>query len=131
MLASFLFSLCVLAQAQPNSPQKQPAPPTKRAANEVRVLQEKLNLTQDQVLKCNVLILNRSILVDSLKANPSGNRRSDRQSLKAALQDTDQQINAQLTDDQKKLYQQWKEEKKERRREKKFKTDSTVTPNVQ
>ncbi|HZE86238.1 MAG TPA: hypothetical protein VE035_18085, partial [Puia sp.] len=53
--------------------------------------------------------------MDSLSADHPGNRRADMRSRRKILQNTDRQINALLSDDQKKLYQQWKVEQREQR----------------
>jgi len=92
--------------------------PTKRAAHQLSVLQEKLNLTQDQVSQVNMILLNRETSLDSLKNHPSGDRKSDIRSRRQLARGSDQQINALLTDDQKKLYQQWKDTQKMERLEK-------------
>lgn len=92
--------------------------PTKRAIHQIKVLQEKLNLNEDQVDQVHMVLMNQAISLDSLKANPSGNVKADRKSRKEIVQDADQKINALLTDDQRKLYQQWKDDQKAQRMQK-------------
>ena len=104
------------SEYQANGPQK--GTPTKRAAHQLNVLQEKLNLNQDQVIQLNMILLNRETSLDSLKTNQSGDKKSDMRAHRNIARGADQQINALLTDDQKKLYQQWKETMKEERIEK-------------
>jgi protein CpxP len=90
------------------------ASPQKRSAHQLVVLQKQLDLTRDQVMQVRILLLNQAISLDSLKTNPSGNKKSDRYDHRRIVQGTDQQIKALLSDDQKKRYDAWKEEQKEK-----------------
>lgn len=85
---------------------------TQRAAHQLNMLQQKLNLNQDQVIQLRMILLNEDIALDSARNNPSGDRKSDNYSRRTILQDADQKINALLTADQRPLYAQWKEEQK-------------------
>jgi hypothetical protein len=129
-----LFLLCTLflhtlVKAQsvdpytPRQPQQQPRTPkdsaTKRAARQLKTLSRALNLNEDQVLQLQVILINRDIVMDSLFHNPSGNQRSDGQARRSVQQDADQKINAILTDDQKALYQQWKQQQIDKARQRK------------
>jgi len=113
-----------LAQAQTTDSTAQPASqsdarkmgsPAKRAARQLNVLQEKLNLEPGQVQQLNIILLNQATAMDSLSADHPGNQRADMRPRRKILQNTDRQINALLNDDQKKLYQQWKAEQREQR----------------
>lgn len=120
----------ILAQTADTTLQQSPAPsnttqkgiqkgtPTKRAIHQLKALQEKLNLNEDQVDQVHIVLMNQAIALDSLKTNPSGDIKSDRRSRREIVQDADQKINALLTNDQKKLYQQWKDEQKAQRLQK-------------
>ena len=129
-----LFQLCTLfmhtlVKAQSvdpytsQQPQQQTRTPkdsaTKRAVRQLKMLSHALNLNEDQVLQLQVILINRDIVMDSLFHNPSGNRRSDGQARRSVQQDADQKINAILTDDQKTLYQQWKEQQRQKARQRK------------
>ena len=92
--------------------------PTKRASRQLMVLQEKLNLSAEQVQQVNMILITRASAMDSVKASSTGNRRGNFKAARKIQQDADQQINDLLTDDQKKLYQQWKDTQKEQRRNK-------------
>jgi protein CpxP len=115
----------ILAQTA-DSTQQQPSrtnvmqkgTPTKRAIHQLKVLQEKLNLNEDQVDQVHMVLMNQAISLDSLKTNPSGNPKADRKSRREIVQEADQKINALLTDDQRKLYQQWKDDQKAQRMQK-------------
>ena len=87
---------------------------TKRAVRQLKMLEKRLHLNEDQVLQLQVILINRDVAMDSVQQYPSGDRRTDNHARRTIQQDADQKINAILTDDQKTLYQQWKEEQKER-----------------
>lgn len=93
------------------SPKKSSA---QRAAHQLNVLQQKLNLNQNQVIQLRMILLNEDIALDSLRNNRSGDRKSDAWSRRTIVQGADQKIDALLTADQKPLYAQWKEEQKQK-----------------
>ncbi|MBS1660580.1 MAG: hypothetical protein JST68_05970 [Bacteroidetes bacterium] len=110
-------STTLLAQStdSTNTDQNQPqtmGTPTQRVDRQLNTLTKKLNLTPDQVTQLRPILLNQAMTMDSLRTHPSGNRRSDMTGRREVLQDTDSKIEALLTDDQKKLYQEWKEEQR-------------------
>jgi len=80
------------------------------------MLQQKLDLTEDQVTQMQVILIHRDVALDSLRNDPSGNRRADGRARREINQQADQKINALLTADQKPLYEQWKQDLRERRR---------------
>lgn len=100
---------------------------TKRAVRQLKTLENRLRLNEDQVLQLQVILINRDVAMDSVArrqpvgpAAPPGSgrasdfRRTDNRARRSIQQDADQKINAILTDDQKTLYQQWKEEQKQK-----------------
>lgn len=99
-------------QQQPSRIPKDSA--TKRAVRQLKVLEKQLQLNEDQVLQMQVILVNRDIVMDSLFHNPSGDPRADGRARRSVQQDADQKINGLLTDDQKALYQQWKQQQKEK-----------------
>lgn len=98
--------------------------PAQRADRQLNTLTKKLNLTPDQVTQLRPILLNQAMTMDSLRNQSSGNANSNsngKGSRRAAMagrreivQDTDSKITALLTDDQKKLYQEWKEEQRQK-----------------
>jgi Spy/CpxP family protein refolding chaperone len=95
--------------------QEQPkASPSERTAHQLTALTKKLNLTQDQVMQLRPILLNEISTLDSLRTHPAGNRRSGMQARRNIMQDTDSRITALLTDQQKPLYQEWKDEQKKK-----------------
>jgi Spy/CpxP family protein refolding chaperone len=118
-LLIFTFTLGLTLNAQtPDSTgtQSKKNNPTKQAVRQLKMLQQKLNLTEDQVTQMQVILIHRDVTLDSLRNDPSGNRRSNGRTRREINQDADQKINALLTADQKPLYEQWKQDLRERRR---------------
>jgi hypothetical protein len=88
--------------------------PVKRASRQLRMLENQLHLTQDQVLQVQVILITETVSLDSIRNNPSGNPRSDNRARRGILQDADRQITALLTDQQKPLYEQWKAQQRQK-----------------
>jgi len=91
---------------------------TKQAVRQLKMLQQQLDLTEDQVTQMQVILIHRDIALDSIRNNPSGDSRSNGRARREINQDADQKINTLLTADQKPLYAQWKEQQKEKMMEK-------------
>jgi Spy/CpxP family protein refolding chaperone len=95
--------------------------PTKQAVRQLKMLQQQLNLTEDQVTQMQVILIHRDVVLDSIRqstAGGNGDRRSNGRARREINQDADQKINALLTADQKPLYQQWKQQQREKLMEK-------------
>ena len=97
------------------APAKQPLSPTQKAARQLTILQKKLSLDQDQVIKLRMILLNLNISLDSLRTNPSADRKANNQARRAITQDADGKIYALLTTDQQVAYAQWKQEQQLKR----------------
>ena len=83
-----------------------------RVTHQMKALQKNLNLDAAQAEKINTILLARANKVDSLKANNTGDKKANRQTLKALMQTTEEKLNAVLTADQQKTYAQFKESRK-------------------
>jgi hypothetical protein len=92
------------------NPRQQAISPTIRAAHQLTVLQKRLNLNQDQVIKLRMVLLNLNAALDSLRTTPSSDKKANNQARRAITQDTDGKIYALLTTDQQVAYAQWKQE---------------------
>jgi len=97
--------------------------PTKQAVHQLKMLQQQLNLTEDQVTQMQVILIHRDVALDSIRqsnqaAGGLADRRSNGRARREINQDADQKINALLTADQKPLYQQWKQQQREKMMEK-------------
>src|SRR5580658_179511 len=88
----------------PRPPTPPPTPATK-----------KLNLNQDQVIRLRMVLLNFNVALDSLRTNPSADKRANNQARRAISQDADGKIYAVLTTDQQVAYAQWKQEQQLKR----------------
>ena len=97
------------------SPAKTPLSPTQRAARQLTTLQKQLNLNQDQVIKLRMVLLSLNVSLDSLRANPSGDKRADNQARRAISQDADGKIYSLLTTDQQVVYAKWKQDRQLKR----------------
>jgi hypothetical protein len=97
------------------TPARQAASPTIRAARQLSVFQKKLTLNQDQVIKLRMILLNLNIALDSLRTNPSTDKKANNQARRAITQDADGKIFALLTTDQQVAYAQWKQEQQLKR----------------
>jgi hypothetical protein len=103
------------AQNQDSSlPIRPKTPPTQQAARQLKNLEKQLHLTQDQVLELQVILINRDVAMDSLRNSPSTGGHSVARTRQSIRQQADRQIDSLLTNDQKVLYQQWKQQQKER-----------------
>ena len=127
----FVVGLNVLAHAQTTDTsglQPKKINPSKQAARQLKMLQQQLNLTDDQVLQLQVILIHRDVALDSIRrstqpaggndASPSGDARSAGRARREINREADQKINALLTDDQKPLYRQWKQQQREKLMEK-------------
>lgn len=117
VLAGFglLSSTYAGAQNQDSSlPHRPKTPPTQQAARQLKNLEKQLHLTQDQVLELQVILINRDVAMDSLRNNPSTGGHSAAHTRQTIRQQADRRIDSLLTNDQKVLYQQWKQQQKDR-----------------
>jgi hypothetical protein len=87
--------------------------PAIRSARQLTAFTKKLMLTEDQVILLRPILLNQAALLDSLQNHPSGDKHSDMVFRRSVIQDTEEKINNLLTDQQKQLYEEWKEEQRE------------------
>jgi hypothetical protein len=99
--------------------------PAQRAERMTGMLQKKLNLSDDQSVKVKAIFVARAAQVDSLKAKNPGDRKANREAFKALKRDTDKQLQAILTADQQKAYNELKAQMKERH---KGKRDAVSAP---
>lgn len=76
-------------------------------------LNSKLALTDDQKSKITPIIADRQAKMQALMEDTSGRRFQKARKAKSILSDSDKKIEAVLTADQKKLYEQMKEERRE------------------
>lgn len=76
-------------------------------------LNSKLNLTDDQKSNITPIIADRQAQMQALMEDTSGRRFQKARKAKSILSESDKKIEAVLTADQKKIYEQMKEERRE------------------
>ncbi|NNU34656.1 hypothetical protein HK413_12315 [Mucilaginibacter sp. S1162] len=76
--------------------------PDKRVTHQLKALQKNLNLDAAQAEKINTILLARANKVDSLRANTTDDKKTNRQAIKVLMQTSEEQVNAVLTADQQK-----------------------------
>lgn len=86
--------------------------PTHRAVRQLRFLQQKLHLDQDQVLRLNPVLLTETIALDSLRDHPSGDSKADSLKRRNILHDADVSIYSELNENQQVQYVLWKQEQR-------------------
>lgn len=123
--------LATSAQTTDTTTQQPKKPnPTKQAVRQLKMLQQQLNLTEDQVTQMQVILIHRDVILDSLRQSnhPAGGNTNDRRTegrvRREVNRDADQKINDLLTADQRPLYAQWKEQQKEKMMEKRKNNDN-------
>ena len=105
--------------------------PDKRAAHVTKTLQKMLNLTADQASQVNAVFLAQIGQMDSLKANPSTDKKGDHLTKKSIKIATDQQMMNILNPDQQKQYMQWEKMKEDKEHQKKAAEPEPVSPPAQ
>jgi hypothetical protein len=103
--------------------------PTQRAVRQLTLLQQRLHLDQDQVLRLNPVLLAETIALDSLRDHPTGDPKADGLSRRNILHDTDVRIYSELDENQQVQYVLWKQEQRIKNLERRQLTpDSTARP---
>jgi hypothetical protein len=113
LAASFIIGSIVMAQAQIT--QKSPE---QHARHMTKVLQKRLNLSPDQALQINTVMLNRATRMDSLKNNLSADKKENHLAARSIMLSTQRQVLAVLDDNQKQKFMEWEKMRKEKHREK-------------
>jgi hypothetical protein len=93
--------------------------PTQRAVHQLEVLQERIDLSQDQVFSLNTIYLEENMALDSLLEHPSGNAKLDNEARRDIYHNADVRIYACLNETQQVQYVLWKQENRIRNLEKK------------
>lgn len=112
--------------AMANAQTKAHKTPEQKAQHMTQVLQKKLDLTADQSVKVNAILLTKAVQMDSLKQNRSTDRKANRQARRAVLTNLDGQLKAVLTADQQTKYAELKAQMKDRMKHKRG--DKVKTP---
>ena len=112
LILSFITGLTAIANAQ--FIQKSPE---QRAAHMTKVLQKRLNLTQDQASKINSAFLTRATRMDSLKNNPSTDKKLNQLTRRDITLSTQRQVVDVLNNDQRKKFMEMEKMMRAKHRE--------------
>ena len=93
--------------------------PEKRAAHMTKALSKRLNLTAEQSQQVNAILLTQATRMDSLKNNPSADKRGNRMEARTIMLTSERDINALLNDTQKQEFADWQKSRKEKQKAKK------------
>jgi hypothetical protein len=94
------------------NPPAQPQP-VKQAIHQLEAMQERLiDLSQEQVISINSILLDENILLDSLHEHPTGDPKADGQLRHNILHDADVHIYSLLNENQQVQYVLWKQEQR-------------------
>jgi hypothetical protein len=118
LFLAYVIAAAITSRAQtgatntPAVPQRQPEP-TQQAIHELERLQERLvDLSQEQVISLNSVLLDKNISLDSLKEHPSSDPRTDNLCRRNIVHDADVRIYSLLNDNQQVQYVLWKQEQR-------------------
>ena len=135
LFLAYAFILAITSRAQsgaanaPQTPPHQPPPATQRAIHELEDLQERLvDLSQEQVITLNSILLDKDIALDSLRDHPSGDQKTDNQCRHNIVHEADVSIYSALNDGQQVQYVLWKQEKRIKNLEKRQLEAKNATP---
>lgn len=118
LFLAYVIAAAITSRAQtgatntPTVPQRQPEP-TQQAIHELERLQERLvDLSQEQVISLNSVLLDKNISLDSLKDHPSADQKTDNLCRRNIVHDADVRIYSLLNDNQQVQYVLWKQEQR-------------------
>lgn len=106
--------------------QKLPPSPTLRAVHQLEALQERIDLTQDQAIILNSILLDENVALDSLSLHLTGDQKVDGQTRRDIYHNADVRIYSYLTDAQQLQYVLWKQEQRIKNMEKRQQTNQAM-----
>jgi thiamine biosynthesis lipoprotein ApbE len=113
LMAAFITASVLIASAQMTGKK-----PEQRAAHVTKVLQKRLNLTDGQAQQVNAIYFTQATRMDSLKSNPSEDKRLNRLTAHTITLTTRLHVMAILNESQKQQFTQWEEMVKQRQKAK-------------
>lgn len=120
LIASFIMGLGFMADAQVTKKS-----PEQRAAHHTKVLQKKLNLSQEQATQVNAVFLTQATRMDSLKnSTPSTDKKGRQLAVKSIRLATKKQVLAILNDEQKTKFAAWQKKHREKHQERRAPKDA-------
>jgi hypothetical protein len=113
LIVSFIIGLGFMANAQISK-----KTPEQRAAHQTKALQKHLSLSQDQATKVHAALFTAATRLDSLKSNPSGDKKANKLSAKSIKLEAKKQVLSVLTDTQKQKFAAMEKMRKEKHKQK-------------
>lgn len=113
LIATFIIGLGFMANAQISK-----KTPEQRAAHQTKALQKHLSLNQDQATKVHAALFTEATRMDSLKNNPSGDKKADQLSAKSIKLEAKKRVLSVLTDTQKQKFAVLEKMRKEKHKQK-------------
>ncbi|WP_443943822.1 hypothetical protein ACJVDH_12925 [Pedobacter sp. AW1-32] len=111
MICALLFAVVTFANAQQGGG-RMGGTPEERTKKMVETLTEKLKLTDDQKTKVSAIYTEQATAMTKIREEANGDRDAMREKSMKLRKDTDEKVNAVLTDDQKTAYKAWQEEQR-------------------
>ena len=113
LIASFIIGIGFMASAQVTK-----KAPEQRAAHQTKALQKQLSLSQDQATKVHTALFTAATRLDSLKSNPSSDKKANQLSAKSIKLQAKKQVIAVLNDSQKQKFAILEKMRKEKHKQK-------------
>jgi len=113
LIASFIIGIGFMASAQISK-----KTPEQRAAHQTKALQKQLSLSQDQATKVHTALFTAATRLDSLKSNPSSDKKANQLSAKSIKLEAKKQVIAVLNDSQKQKFAALEKMRKEKHKQK-------------
>jgi hypothetical protein len=123
-LLACALATALTSQAQTAADSPHPSRPVQQAVHQLEVLEQRVpDLTPDQVISLNSILLEETIALDSLHEHPSGDPKTDGQFRRNVMHNADVQIYSLLNENQQVQYVTWKQEQRIKNLEKQRQKD--------
>jgi hypothetical protein len=123
-LLAYVLVTALTSQAQTAADSPHPSRPVQQAVHQLEMLQQRIpDLTPDQVITLNSILLEETISLDSLHEHPSGDPKADGQLRHSITHDADVHIYSILNENQQVQYVTWKQEQRIKNLEKQRQKD--------
>jgi hypothetical protein len=112
-LLAYALITALTSHAQTSADSPHPSRPVQQAVHQLEMLEQRVSdLTQDQVISLNSILLEETITLDSLHEHPTGDPKMDGQLRHNVMHDADVHIYSLLNDNQQVQYVIWKQEQR-------------------
>jgi thiamine biosynthesis lipoprotein ApbE len=119
LIASFIIGIGFMASAQVTK-----KTPEQRAAHQTKALQKQLSLSQDQATQVQAALFTAATRLDSLKNNPSSDKKANQLNAKSIKLEAKKQVIAVLNDSQKQKLATLEKMRKEKHKQKQAQRDA-------